>query len=183
MVFINIGPLGRWEVNRIPRPESSSSDTKEQTSIDAATRSVNDLPPLYDSTSPTVDSEVIASTNTPQDEPKSGMFDFFWRRDNSLTRAPTATQRHNSDPDRRLNLGPSFFLPAQNEKEQLRRYLLEILTFIFGADYDSLHSTLNDQTHAIAESTTSILFSSERKDLLRLSQAVNTLLQKTPQTL
>jgi hypothetical protein len=153
IVFINISPLGRWEVNRIPRPESSSSDTKEQPAIDAATRSVNDLPPPYDSTSPTVDSEVTASTNTPQDEPKSGMFDFFWRRDNSLTRAPTAIQRQNSDPDRRLNLGPSFSLPVQNEEEQLRRYLLEILAFTFGADYDSLKSALNDQTPVIAGST------------------------------
>jgi hypothetical protein len=142
---------------------------------------VNDLPPPYGSTSLTVDSEVTASTNTLQDKPKSGMFDFFRRRDKSLTRAPTAIQRQKCDPDRRLDLGPSFSLPVQNEKEQLRCYLLEILAFTLGADYDSLNSALNDQTPAIAESTTSILSSSERKDLLRLSQAVNTLLQKIPQ--
>ncbi|KAF9701945.1 hypothetical protein EKO04_000422 [Ascochyta lentis] len=66
--------------------------------------------------------------------------------------------------------GPPNAQPSPCKKQQLNRYVLEIIAITFNADFDKLNAALYKQK--IAEQTSSILCDQERADLYRLSTIV-----------
>jgi hypothetical protein len=160
--------------------ESSSSPWTSNTrahSTSHAKISTGDPPPPCNTSACDTGSEgkEPAAIPTGSGQAKSGFFALFWRRI-VLRHAPASVRRCALKHDPWLPVSPLCTLLALDKENQLQRYLLEIIGFTFGVNFDELNTAYYLRT--VSEKTTSMLSPSEQAELLYISKMINDLLKE-----
>jgi hypothetical protein len=160
--------------------ESSSSPWTSKTranSISHAKIFTGDLPPPYNMSACNTESEgkEPAAISTSSGQAKSSFFASLWRRI-VLRHAPASVRRRALKQDPWLPISPSCTLPAPDKEEKLQRYLIEILGFTFGVNFDEVNTAYYSRT--VSKKTTSLLGTTEQAELLHISRTIDDLLKE-----
>jgi hypothetical protein len=176
MVVIFLGALGRREMSRESSSSPWTSDTRAH-STSHAKISTGDPPPPYNTSACDTESEgkEPAAISTGSGQAKSDFFASLWRRI-VLRHAPASVRRRALKQDPWLPVSPLCTILALDREDQLQRYLLEIIGFTFGVNFDELNTDYYSRT--VSEKTTSMLSPSEQAELLHISKTINDLLKE-----